>query len=86
MSYYTLANKLSDTQHDPADKELAGGSVYFRGTATVNTTRDTRWIGRFSYYVLHGDWFVGACMGFATFAYLIARFSKVPQKPKEEEA
>ncbi|HWA85615.1 MAG TPA: apolipoprotein N-acyltransferase [Opitutus sp.] len=37
------------------------GSIYFRGTRTVNVTRDARWIGKNSFYVEHGDWFVGAC-------------------------
>jgi len=37
------------------------GSVYFRGTQTFNVTRDARWIGRQSFYVEHGDWFVLTC-------------------------
>lgn len=44
--------------HTKADVE--GGTIYFRGTATVTVTRDQRWIGRNSYYVEHGDWFLGA--------------------------
>ena len=39
------------------------GTIYFRGTATVNVTRDRRWIGRNSFYVEHGDWFPAACAG-----------------------
>jgi apolipoprotein N-acyltransferase len=47
------------------------GSVYFRGVGVVNVTRDERWIGRDSFYVEHGDWFVGfaailGLLGFAT--------------------
>jgi apolipoprotein N-acyltransferase len=34
------------------------GSVYFRGVKAVAVTRDSRWIGRDSFYVEHGDWFV----------------------------
>ncbi|HZZ18802.1 MAG TPA: apolipoprotein N-acyltransferase [Opitutaceae bacterium] len=34
------------------------GSVYIRGTFTAKVTRDQRWIGRNSFYVEHGDWFV----------------------------
>jgi apolipoprotein N-acyltransferase len=34
------------------------GRIFFRGTRTVAVTRDARWIGRRSFYVLHGDWFV----------------------------
>jgi len=37
------------------------GSVYFRGTATVDVTRDLRWVGRESFYTEHGDWFVAVC-------------------------
>ena len=37
------------------------GSVYFRGSAEADVTRDRRWVGRDSFYVEHGDWFVLAC-------------------------
>lgn len=37
------------------------GSIYFRGTETINVTRDARWVGKNSYYVEHGDWFIAAC-------------------------
>jgi apolipoprotein N-acyltransferase len=39
------------------------GSIYFRGTETVSVTRDARWIGKFSFYVEHGDWFLAVCAG-----------------------
>jgi apolipoprotein N-acyltransferase len=38
-------------------------SIYFRGTATMSVTRDNRWIGRESFYVRYGDWFVLASLG-----------------------
>jgi len=40
------------------------GSVYFRGVQAADVTRDRRWVGRYSYYVEHGDWFVAvsACL------------------------
>jgi apolipoprotein N-acyltransferase len=46
------------------------GSIYYRGNRVMNITRDARWIGRNSFYVEHGDWFVGlsavlALLGFA---------------------
>jgi apolipoprotein N-acyltransferase len=41
------------------------GSIYFRGPKTVNVTRDSRWIGRKSFYVEHGDWFVLVCAALA---------------------
>jgi apolipoprotein N-acyltransferase len=34
------------------------GTVYFRGGEVVEVTRDTRWIGRQTFYARHGDWFV----------------------------
>lgn len=82
-----LKNGAITTQaaRDPvADTDLAAGTVYFRGTATVNVAHDTRWDGRFSYYAEHGDWFVSVCAGLAVFGYFIALYSKVPQKPREE--
>jgi apolipoprotein N-acyltransferase len=39
------------------------GSIYFRGTETLSVTRDARWIGKFSFYVEHGDWFLAVCGG-----------------------
>jgi apolipoprotein N-acyltransferase len=44
------------------------GSIYFRGTSAVEVTRDQRWIGRDSFYVEHGDWFVAACACLALMA------------------
>ena len=46
----------------------ARGSVYFRGGATVTLTRDVRWIGRLTPYVVHGDWFVAVCAALAALA------------------
>ena len=56
-------------QTDPrlADK----GSIYFRGTATVNVTRDARWATAPTYYTEHGDWFVAASVGFAVLAVVL---------------
>jgi len=42
------------------------GSIYYRGTKTATVTRDSRWIGRRSFYVEHGDWFVLVCAVLAT--------------------
>jgi apolipoprotein N-acyltransferase len=43
------------------------GSIYFRGTETLRITRDVRWIGKDSFYVEHGDWFVAACAALIVF-------------------
>jgi apolipoprotein N-acyltransferase len=37
------------------------GSIYFRGSETLNISKDTRWVGKQSFYVEHGDWFVAGC-------------------------
>lgn len=57
------------------------GSIYFRGTDTVNVTRDVRWVGRESFYVQHGDWFVAAC----SFVILMAA-SAIGIKTRSQEA
>ncbi len=49
------------------------GSIYFRGTRTVAVTRDVRWIGKNSFYVEHGDWFVLVSAGLVIFGYLLLR-------------
>jgi apolipoprotein N-acyltransferase len=49
--------------------ENEDGTVYFRGTETVAVTRDSRWIGRNSFYVQHGDWFVLLCAALAIFGW-----------------
>lgn len=51
----------------------ATGSVYFRGTQTVALTADSRWVGRPSFYVRHGDWFIAASAALALAAYLLLR-------------
>jgi apolipoprotein N-acyltransferase len=44
------------------------GSVYLRGERVLRVMRDSRWIGRNSFYVEHGDWFVAVCAGIVLFA------------------
>lgn len=59
------------------DAKLASeGSVYFRGTQTVEVKADARWIGQQSFYVRHGDWFVLACVLLALTAW--ARLRSAP--------
>jgi hypothetical protein len=50
-------------------------SIYFRGTETINVTRDSRWIGQNSFYVEHGDWFVGVCVVLAALGFAALRFA-----------
>jgi len=54
------------------------GSVYFRGTMTIDVTRDTRWVGKRSFYVEHGDWFVAACACMAIMAAFLLGVGPAP--------
>ncbi len=56
--------------------EDVSGSIYFRGSATVDVERDRRWIGRKSYYVQHGDWFIGACAGLMLAGWWLVRIGQ----------
>jgi apolipoprotein N-acyltransferase len=49
------------------------GSIYFRGVKTLPVKRDARWIGRSSFYVEHGDWFVAVCAGLAGLGFLMLK-------------
>lgn len=62
------------------------GSIYFRGTRAVTVIRDTRWVGRNSYYTEHGDWFVLACLGLAAFGLLALKLGEVPLPSRVETA
>lgn len=39
------------------------GTIYYRGTQTFEITRDLRWVGRETFYVRNGDWFLLVCAG-----------------------
>ena len=45
---------------EPAGRGEDPGTVYFRGSATLNVTRDARFVGVQTLYVRWGDWFVAA--------------------------
>lgn len=66
---------VRDVMTDEAD------SIYFRGVKTVEVSRDRRWIGRESFYVQHGDWFVLLCGGLMLAAGGMLRFTKPPEEP-----
>jgi apolipoprotein N-acyltransferase len=51
------------------------GSIYFRGTKTINVTRDSRWIGQDSVFVAHGQWFLLVSAGLVLFAFLLLKTS-----------
>jgi apolipoprotein N-acyltransferase len=56
----------------------AEGSVYFRGTQTVAVKADARWLGRHSFYVRHGDWFVLVCGLLAAAGAALLRLAPAP--------
>jgi apolipoprotein N-acyltransferase len=49
------------------------GTIYFRGSATVEVERDSRWVGRRSFYLRHGDWFIVACAGLVLFGWFMIK-------------
>ncbi|OHE80595.1 MAG: apolipoprotein N-acyltransferase [Verrucomicrobia bacterium RIFCSPLOWO2_12_FULL_64_8] len=57
------------------------GSVYFRGVKLLPVKRDERWIGRRSFYVEHGDWFVAVCAALAVIGFLALRIGVAPDAP-----
>ena len=62
----------------------AAGTIYFRGASMADVTRDQRWVGRNSFYVEHGDWFVavGACLAVMG-VMLLGVANPPPPVPKE---
>lgn len=56
----------------------ASGTIYFRGTATVNVTRDSRWVTARTFYAEHGDWFVAVCAGIVLLALAALRLAPPP--------
>lgn len=54
-------------------------SIYFRGARIITVTRDARWIGRESYYVTHGDWFVFVSLLLALAGWGILKLAGPPK-------
>ena len=61
------------------------GSIYFRGTRTIEVQQDIRWIDRQSVYVAYGDWFVLVSAGLAMFAWTLLKTAP-PLRPEPPEA
>jgi len=47
------------------------GSIYFRGTRTIEVQRDGRWIEQNTVYTEYGDWFVVVGAGLASLAFTL---------------
>ncbi len=52
---------------------MAAGTIYFRGTATVEVRVDSQWVGQLSFYTRHGDWFVAVSAALALAACFTLR-------------
>ncbi len=63
------------------DKSEENGTIYFRGSATVDVTRDTRWVGRESFFVTHGNWFELGCAVLAVFGVVLVKLGKPKPEP-----
>jgi apolipoprotein N-acyltransferase len=57
-SIRAVLTRDADGEIHTAPKYAPDGTIYFRGVATVNITRDSRWINAQTFYGRHGDWFV----------------------------
>ena len=51
------------------------GTIYFRGTRTVDVTRDARWAEQNSVYTDYGDWFVLVSLGLVTFGAALLKIT-----------
>lgn len=68
-------------------KYADSGTIFFRGTASVNVTHDSRWTTAETYYAKHGDWFVVASAvvaALALAALLLA--ARMPTRPPGADA
>ncbi|MGH7995709.1 MAG: apolipoprotein N-acyltransferase [Opitutaceae bacterium] len=70
------------TDRDPHVLTSDEHGVYFRGTRTLDVVRDPKWIGRESFYCVHGDWFVLVSALIAAFAYALALTAPADRKPR----
>lgn len=79
-SIRAVLTKNPATGEISSSRDLApAGTVYFRGTRTVEVTMDARWVGQKSFYVRHGDWLVPAGALLALAAFLLLRVA--PKAP-----
>ncbi len=68
----------------PAERGEEPGTVYFRGSATLQVSRDARFLGVESFYVRWGDWFVALSAILALGAWAILRRPNAAPAPREE--
>jgi apolipoprotein N-acyltransferase len=56
--------------------------IYFRGSRSIDLTRDARWIDRTSFYVEHGNWFVALAAFLALAGWWLIRSGSPERGPK----
>ncbi|MCX6936688.1 MAG: apolipoprotein N-acyltransferase [Verrucomicrobia bacterium] len=69
----TQVNPGGPVRTVPAERGENAGTIYFRGGATVQVTRDARYLGVETFYVQWGDWFVAVSAGLALATWLRLR-------------
>jgi apolipoprotein N-acyltransferase len=52
------------------------GTIYFRGTRTIEVSRDLRWVERNSFYTEYGDWFVLVCATLMFFGFALLKMAE----------
>ncbi|TAG29308.1 MAG: apolipoprotein N-acyltransferase [Verrucomicrobia bacterium] len=74
----TMLPETKEVRTLAAERGEAPGTVYFRGGAGLQVTRDQRYVGAQSLYVRWGDWFVGLCLVLALVGWARLRRPYVP--------
>lgn len=62
------------------------GTIYFRGVGRIEVSRDARWVGRNSFYVQHGDWFVLVAAALAMFSVAALKIGAGGAAPGRRDA
>jgi len=60
------------------------GSIYFQGVSMANVTRDQRWVGHFSFYTEHVDWFIAVSACLAAMGAFLLGTAAVPAETTHE--
>lgn len=72
-SVLTKDRETGAVRTEPVARGENPGTVYFRGSATLTVTRDSRYFGVQTFYVRWGDWFVGLSALLAIGAWVVLR-------------
>jgi apolipoprotein N-acyltransferase len=59
----TVQPVVTSRPRDRDETAATAGTIYFRGSGLADVTRDTRWAGKRSVYVIYGDWFIVVSFG-----------------------